>query len=475
MKIDKLINTKVNNNHKINSLKTNSKNVKSNDIFYAIKGSISDGNKYIKDAIKLGAKTIISEEAFNDANNYQEINFIIVEDIRKTLAVHAKVFYQDISKSMTLIGVTGTNGKTTVTTLLYKYFQLLNKKATLIGTNGIYIMNTFYETKNTTPDILELYEILMRSKKNGVNTVFMEVSSHAVKMMRIYGLHFKIALITNLTQDHLDFHKNMDDYRYSKGLFLNSISPDNTVIINKDIEDFRFFYYLSNAKVLTYGINPSNYHLIDYKLTIEGSSFIVSINNKVYQMQTKLLGLFNIYNILSFISIIDQLGLFNEKAIEFINSKINILGRMEVIKNKNRYFVIDFAHTPDGVLNVLDFLGSVKKEGNLIVVAGCGGDRDTSKRRVIGDIISRKCNFAFFTNDNPRTEDPEKIIKDILEGVKSNNYAVILDRKMAIEEAYKRSLNEDIIAILGKGNEQYQIINTEKIKFSDKEIVQNLN
>ncbi|MFA7435573.1 MAG: UDP-N-acetylmuramoyl-L-alanyl-D-glutamate--2,6-diaminopimelate ligase [Bacilli bacterium] len=476
MKINKLINKKLINNHKINSLKTNSKYIKENDVFYAIKGSKFDGNIYIEDAIKAGAKTIISESYFNEKEKYKNINFEVVDDIRKTLAIHAKIFYNDISKRMTLIGITGTNGKTTITTLLYKYFQFLNKKATLVGTNGIYIMNKFYETKNTTPDILEIYEILKKSKESGVNVVFMEVSSHAVKMLRIYGLEFKIALITNLTQDHLDFHKTMEDYRYTKGLFLSSIEANNNAIINKDVEDYKFFSYLTKAKLSTFGINESNYQLINYKLSVEGSSFVVSINKKVYAFKTKLLGLFNIYNLLSFLSIIDIMGLFKkyrDKTIEFIASKINILGRMEVVNNKNRYFVIDFAHTPDGVNNVIDFLNSVKIN-NLYVVIGCGGDRDKSKRKVIGDIVSRKADFVFLTNDNPRTEDQLSIINDILEGVKTNNYVVILNRKMAIEEAYKRSLNGDIIAILGKGNEQYQIINNEKIKFSDKEIVQAL-
>lgn len=474
MRVKKLIKGEVKNNHKVNGLKTNSKLIKGNDIFYAIKGSLYDGSKYVLDAIKLGAKTIITEVNYLDCKAYSDVNFCVVEDVRKALALHAKKYYKNISKSMHLIGITGTNGKTTVTTLLYKYFRFVNKKATLIGTNGIYISNKFYETKNTTPDILEIYNILFESKKNGVNTVFMEVSSHAIKMMRIYGLEFKIALITNLTLDHLDFHKSMEDYRYTKGLFLSSIFEENTVIINKDILDFNFFYYLCKANVKTFGRSFSTYQLIDYKLTIEGSSFIIKIKGQVYKLNTKLLGLFNIYNILAFIGVIDTLGLFNERSIEFINSKINVLGRMEVINIDKRYFVIDFAHTPDGVLNVLEFLNSVKVN-NLYVVCGCGGDRDKSKRKVIGDIISRMADFFIITNDNPRFEDPKDIINDILEGVKTNNCAVIMDRKMAIEEAYKRSLNGDIIAVLGKGNEQYQIIKNQKIKFSDKEVVQSFN
>ena len=473
MRVSKLLKRKVNNNHPINDLKNDSRKVNSNDVFYAIKGSLSNGNEYILMAINNGAKTIVSEENCDLSNQYPNINFILVEDVRKTLALHAKIFYQNISSSMILIGITGTNGKTTVSTLIYKYFQYLNKKATLIGTNGIYIMNRFFSTNNTTPDILEIYQILLESKKNGVNHVIMEVSSHAIKMLRIFGIDFKIALITNLTQDHLDFHKTMEDYRYTKGIFLSRIAEENTVIINKDMEDYQLFNHLTKANVLTYGQSNSNFQFINPIFSIEETKFDLKIANKIYPIKTSLLGLFNVYNLTSFIAIIYQLRLFNNQTIEFINSKINILGRMEVLKISNRYCVIDFAHTPDGVLNVLNFLNYVKIN-KLILVIGCGGERDPGKRKIIGDIAVRLANYVIFTNDNPRGEEPDMIIKDILEGVKTNNYQVILDRKMAIEEAFKLSLNNDIIAILGKGNEQYQIFKDEKIPFNDKIIVQGI-
>ena len=474
MKVNKLINKFIINNHKINSLKTDSRKVVEGDIFYAIKGSDFDGNNYINEAILRGAKTIISEVELKDKSEYSNINYIVVDDVRKELAMNAKVFYKDISRTMDLIGVTGTNGKTTVTTLLYKYLMKLNKKATLIGTNGIYIDNIYYETKNTTPDILDIYEILEMSKESGVSTVFMEVSSHAIKMLRVYGLEFKIGLITNISLDHLDYHRTMDDYKYTKGLFLSHIDKNNIVIINKDMDDFIFFNKLPQAKVSTFGSENCDYKLIDYTLGIEGSSFKINIKGIEYKLETKLLGLFNIFNILAFIAIIDCLKMPLDNINSFINSKINILGRMEVIEYKNRYFVIDFAHTPDGVENVIKYLNQIKKN-NLIVIIGCGGDRDRSKRRVIGDIVSREADYFVLTNDNPRTEDPVLIIEDILEGVKTKNYAVIMDRKIAIEEAYKRSLKDDIIAILGKGNEEYQIINNQKIMFSDKEVVRGLN
>jgi len=473
MRASKLFKKKLNNNHIINDLRIDSRLIEPNDVFFAIKGEIADGSLFIPSAIDNGAKSIVLENEWIYAINYPDINFIIVEDVRKMLAICAKSFYQNLSSNMTLIGITGTNGKTTVSTLLYKYFQFLHKKASMIGSNGIYIMNNFYSTKNTTPDILEIYSILRESKKMGISTIIMEVSSHAVKMMRVFGLEFKIVLITNLTQDHLDFHKTIEDYKYTKGLFLSNVDEKNTILINKDIDDFKFFYLLTKGNTFTYGFNNSNYKFSNYKISLDGSEFDIIIDGKIEHIKTSLLGIFNIYNVISFISIIHQLGMYTSKTAEFLNTKINILGRMEVIKKQNKYAVIDFAHSPDGVENVLNFLNEVKAN-KLYVVIGCGGDRDQGKRKIIGDIVTRLADFVIFTNDNPRSEEPSKIIDDILDGAKKNNYLVILDRRMAIEECFKMTLNNDIIAILGKGNEQYQIINNDKIPFSDKKIVQEI-
>lgn len=474
MRVSKLFKTKLNNNHIVNDLKIDSRLVEENDIFFAIKGTNFNGNQFILSAIKRGAKTICSEYDWDSAKDYPQVNFIITDDVRKSLAQSARIFYNNLTESLNLIGVTGTNGKTTVTTLVYKYFQFLHKKATLIGTNGIYIMNTAYSTINTTPDILEIYKIIRESKKQGINTIIMEVSSHAVKMLRIYGLEFKLVLLTNLTQDHLDFHKTFDDYKYSKGLLLNNVNEKYSVVINKDIDDFKFFNALTKCQTFTYGQRKSHYQISNCLLTIDNSEFDLKINEKVDHIKTKMLGIFNIYNITSFVSIIHLLGLYCDKTLEFLNSKINILGRMEILKTEDKHVVIDFAHTPDGVLKVLQFLNMVKKN-RVYCVIGCGGDRDQTKRPIIGDIVTKNCDFAIFTNDNPRGEDPNQIVEDMITGVENTNFMVILDRRMAIEQVLKMTLKNDIIAILGKGNEQYQIIGNEKLPFSDKKVVQELS
>lgn len=473
MRVSRLFKQKLKNNHQVNDLKIDSREIIENDVFFAIRGERFDGQDFIVSAIAKGAKTIVSDRPWSKSELFSGINFIIVEDVEKTLAETAKIFYQNLSSQFTLIGITGTNGKTTVSTLIYKYFQSLNKKATLIGTNGVYIMNNFYFTENTTPHILEIYRALRESKKAGVTVVIMEVSSHAVKLLRVHGLEFKIVLITNLTRDHLDFHQTMEDYKYTKALFLRSADERSYVIINSEICDFKLFYRLARGRVLTYGENNADYTFEDPKFTIDGTEFFIHTPRGKFQVATNLLGRFNIYNILAFIAVVDVLALFSKKIFEFLSARINILGRMEVLNVAGRYFVIDFAHTPDGVRNVLEFLDKVKKN-KLYVVIGCGGERDKGKRRVIGDITATIADFVIFTNDNPRFEPPEEIIADILEGVKSDNYIVIIDRETAIVEASRRALKGDIIAVLGKGNEQYQIIRDKKIPYNDKNTVRRL-
>lgn len=473
MRAARLFKRKLKNNHHVNDLKTDSREISPGDVFFVIRGERFDGQDFIISAIAKGAQTIVSDRPWPKSDIFPDINFLVVMDVEKTLAEAAKIFYQNLSAQFTLIGITGTNGKTTVSTLIYKYFQFLNKKATLIGTNGIYIMNNFYATENTTPQILEIYRVLRESKKAGVSVIVMEVSSHAVKLLRVYGLEFKVVLITNLTRDHLDFHRTMEDYKYTKALFLHSADASSHVIINLEIDDFRLFYRLARGRVITYGESGADYTFENPEYAITGTSFLLRYPGGELPLETNLLGRFNVYNILAFIAAVSALELFPGKVREFLASRVNILGRMEVLNIDERYFVIDFAHTPDGVCNVLEFLVSVK-ENKLYVVIGCGGDRDRGKRRVIGGIVSEFADFVIFTNDNPRSEPPEAIIADILEGVKSDNYVVILDRETAIAEAFRRALKGDIIAVLGKGNEQHQIIGDEKIPYNDKNAVRRL-
>lgn len=453
-------------NHKINKICVNSKQVEMNDIFIAISGLTVDGNDFISEAIRNGAKTIITEEKCY----YDDVNIVIVENARKELARILKKLYHKIMKKMTIIGVTGTNGKTTTTTLVHRYLQKLDIDALLIGSNGIFYRNIYYEGINTTPDIVIIYQAIYQAYLSGCRYVIMEVSSHAIKQMRVLGIDFYVVLLTNLTLDHLDYHGDFTDYKYTKGLLINSVSEDKYVILNRDCEYYRFFAGLAKARVVSYGSNNSDFLIKDVKLTDNETTFTVSFKNKSLFINTSLMGMFNVYNIVSFIAIITAIKRFNKQAIlAFLKEKIIIPGRMEEVNYKNRKIIVDFAHTPDGIFNVLSFLKTLKRR--IILVVGCGGSRDKTKRRVVGEISVANSDYVIFTSDNPRDEDEEDIIKDIIRDIEKTNYQVITDRKLAIATAINISRENDIIAILGRGNEQYQIVKGEKIPFSDMEVV----
>ena len=468
MKVKKLY-LNINNNHMINKLSIDSKKVALNDIFYALKGENINANDYIEEAIYNGAKTIVYQGNINE--KHKMINYINVINVRKQLARDAKVFYSDISKKIKLIGVTGTNGKTTTTTLLYKYLRYKNIGAALIGTNGIYINDKHYLSNNTTPSIIEIYEVIKKSIKEKINIVIMEVSSHAIKLNKINGLKFHTVLLTNVTQDHLDFHKTFDDYLYTKGMFL--IKDNTNVIINNDIPDFDFLNNISTGNVSTFGKNSNEYKISDVNETVNDTSFMLTINNNIYFINTKMLAEFNVYNIVGMISILDKLKLFDKKVIGFLNNDISIPGRLDTLIDRERKIIIDFAHTPDGVEKILTFLNKVKKM-NIITVIGCGGDRDKEKRPIIGEIVTRLSDFVIFTSDNPRTENPNTIINDITEGCETKNYSVVLERKEAIKVALDIARSGDIVAILGKGNEDYIKINNKIIHFNDLEEVKKI-
>ena len=471
MKASKVLNKDILYNHKVNKLSTNSKNIEENDIFFAIKGSKEDGNNYIEEAVRNGAKTVVTE---NTSTNIKvnNINVIIVKDINKYLAECAKIYYKDISKKIKLIGVTGTNGKTSTATLVYKYLRSINLEASLISTGKIYINDKSYENHNTTPDILTIYNVIKESVNNGCKYVVMEVSSHGVKLNRICGLSFEISAITNITHDHLDFHKSFEDYKFSKMFFL---SKGKFPIINNSYKTFLPYY---NNNCITYGekINDDN---IDYEIKnidekINGVEFDLLYNNKLKHFKTTLLAKFNVYNITLFIAIINALSLYDDKAIDdFFNKKQNIEGRLEVI-NDNPKIIIDFAHTPDAVNKVLSYLNNFKKEGKIITVIGMGGNRDKDKRKDVGKIVCKKSDIAIFTEDNSRNEKVEDIIENIISEVSQDNYLIIYDRLEAIEKALLIANENDIICILGRGSEQYLESNNIKRLFKDKDIVLSL-
>ena len=458
-------------NHPINSLKDDSKSVVNNDVFFAIKGLHVDGKDFIIEAINNGAKTIVYEDEIR--KEFHHINYIKVINIKRVLALFCKIYYNDITKKIKIIGVTGTNGKTTISTLLLDYLSYSGNDCLLIGTNGIYFKDEHYYTSNTTINILHTYDVLKEAIKKGAKYLIMEVSSIGIREARVLYFDFDIVILTNITHDHLDYHKNITDYKFSKAYLLWSVerNPNKAVIINGDDESFTFLSSLIKANTLTYSIkNESEYKATNINKNLYNSEFCVDIRNNRYNIKSSLVGGFNIYNILAVLATVDFLKEDILAFIEFLRIYVSVSGRMNKIFYKNRTIIVDFAHTPSSVSNVLSSLKDFTNH-KITVVIGCGGNRDTSKRSEIAEIALRYANKVIFTTDNPRDEDPMSIINDMIKGLHYGNYEVILDRKDAIIKALDDSYHDEVIAILGKGSERSQIINGIKFPFSDKEVV----
>lgn len=461
------------NNHIINELKDNSKSVKENDVFFAIKGNKDNGINYINDAINNGAKTIVYEdEIIKDTHG---INYIKVENIKRILALFCKFFYKDITRKIKMVGITGTNGKTTVSTMLYDFISYSGIDAVLIGTNGVFFQEEHYHATNTTPSILKTYDIITETVKKGVKYVIMEVSSIGIREARVLYFDFDIIIFTNLTHDHLDYHKNITDYKFSKGLLLWDvpIKKDKVVILNGDDPAFSFLSSLTKGQLLSYGIyNDVNYKAYNIEKNIYTTHFKICIRENIYNVKSSLVGGFNVYNILSLFAAIDFLNFDILSFVDFLKLYVMINGRMNKIHFKNRTVIIDFAHTPTSVINVLQTLKEFSNN-KITVVIGCGGNRDVLKRNQIAKISLNYADKVIFTTDNPRNEEPQKIIDDMVYDLPKNKYEIVIDRKEAIIKVLEESVTDEVIAILGKGCEREQIIKNIRYPFSDKEVVYN--
>lgn len=444
------------------NIKTDSRKVKNGDTFVAIKGLTVDGHDYINDAIKNGATKIICEHG-----NYN-VETIIVNDTKKYLQEYLVNNYKDIINELDIIGITGTNGKTTTSFLVYQILNKLNIKTAYIGTIGFYIENKIIELPNTTPEILDIYTMLLEAKNKKCKVVVMEVSSHALELKRVEGLTFTIEAFTNLTEDHLDFHKTMQNYLKSKLLILNQLKENGKIVINNDDEYAKYFKVHDKYKLI--GFNKSDYQIIKYKSFLTGTKIYFKYKNKRYTAKTNLKGKFNVYNYIIALAIIREYGTSLKDILDISKLIYPPKGRCEIINVKKSLVIVDYAHTPDAVQKIIETFSEGKK-GQIIVIIGCGGNRDPLKRPIMGKIASDKADYVIFTNDNPRTENENKIIKDILKGVEKDNYEVILDRKEAINKGLKLLNKNDILLILGKGHEDYQIIGHEKYHLDDKEIV----
>lgn len=445
------------------NIKIDSRKVEFGDIFVAIKGANADGHDFVDSAIEKGAsKVVIDHDMDVDCDK------IIVPDTVKWLTQEVSTKYSSLINEMNIIGVTGTNGKTTSCYLIYQMLNHLNSKTAYIGTIGYYVPDeVIIELPNTTPNILDLYELLLDARSKNCKNVVMEVSSHALSMQRCEGIKFKVAAFTNLTQDHLDYHITMDNYLEAKKLILNQVSE--TMLINAD-DSYSDKWVFDNKK--TFGFNGFDYKILEYQDTVEGTFIKFVYDNKEYKVNTNLKSDFNVYNYMTALSIINNLGYSIENIINITKDIYPPRGRCEQISVKGGLAIIDYAHTPDAVEKIINAFNKNKK-GKIITVIGCGGDRDPKKRPIMGCIATENSDYVIFTSDNPRTEDPNKILDEIINGVNKDNYEVEPDRKEAIKKALDLISDNDIVLLLGKGHEDYQIIGREKHHLDDKEEVEN--
>lgn len=429
----------------------NSKYVKDGDYFLVCK----DNERYIPSAIKNGAVKIITE-----LDETYDIKTIKVESIND----YIKNFYNDKINDMKLIGITGTNGKTTTCYLIYQMLNYIGVKTAYIGTIGFYTDGLVKELDNTTPSIDILYNLILDAKEKGCEVIVMEASSHALKQERLYGLLFDAVGVTNITQDHLDYHKNMKDYIKSKKKIINLLKNKRVCILNKKDKYYKRF---KNRRNNSYIIGK-DIKIKKVKFSLEDTTIYIK-DKKNVKIKLSLVGNFNVYNYLMAYKIIKELGFDVTKIIKEGSRFVEPLGRMQKIKYKNNVIFIDYAHTPDAVKNVLKTAEKIKNNG-IITIIGCGGDRDKGKRPIMAKVACKNSSYVIFTNDNPRSEDEKEIMKDILKGAKGK-YEVIYDRFEAIKRGIDLLGENMILMILGKGHEDYQIIKNEKIHFSDLESV----
>ena len=454
----------------ITSIHYNSTKCIANSIFVAIEGNNVDGNKYIPDAINNGAKVIITSKT--NLNYINGITYILVGDTRLTLAILSHFFYNEPAKKLICIGITGTNGKTTTAELVKSILKTAGKKVGLIGTTGIFYDNKMINATHTTPESLELAKVLREMVDKEIEYLVMEVSSHSLVQQRVAEISFKIAAFTNLTHEHLDFHNTIEGYAEAKKILFDSLDENSIAILNGDVDWNKYMIKDSKSIIKIVGEKCEN---ADYKISninIEKTSSQFHINN--IPIKTNLTAYFNIQNAALSYAICNELGIEEKYIIKGLFDSMGAAGRLQSVNVRSGCTAfIDYAHTPDALEKVLISCKELLKDGRLICIFGCGGDRDKTKRPVMGKIAEKFADVVIVTDDNPRTENSKAIIDDILEGIEDkNNVKVISNRSEAIQYAINISTKNDIIIVAGKGHEDYQIIGKEKYYFSDlKELI----
>ncbi len=441
---------------------TDSRKVKPGQTFVAINGYTVDGHNYIDSAIKNGATSIIAEKEVEAS-----VPVTVTENSAKYFQEKLVNEYSKDFKRLKLVGITGTNGKTTSAYLTYQMLNKFGKKAAYMGTLGFMCGDYYEELPNTSPEILTIYKLLEFSLEKKCEYVIMEISSHALDLKRIEGLSFEVCAFTNLTEDHLDYHKTMENYLNCKLKILDYLKNTSVMLVNKDDEaSKKFIERFSNTK--TFGIGNADYNIEKFDIHPDYTNIRFKVENNIYQATTNLTSKFNIYNYMTMFAIVHELGFAADEIVKFTKELKQPKGRCETYKVKDGFAVVDYAHTPDAVLKVVTAYKELAK-ARVITLVGCGGDRDPMKRPIMGNIASDYSDYVIFTNDNPRTENPENIMKDILAGVKKDNYEVCLDRREAIKRALDMIKKDDIVLLLGKGHEDYQILGHTKVHLDDSE------
>jgi UDP-N-acetylmuramoyl-L-alanyl-D-glutamate--2,6-diaminopimelate ligase len=458
----------------IDKMDFDSRKIEKNDVFIAIRGSISDGHDYIEKAIQQGAVAIVCD-TFPE-NITKGITYVQVKDTNSALAFMAANYFGNPSEKLKLVGITGTNGKTTIASLLYQLFKKAGFKVGLLSTVKILVDEKEYKATHTTPDSITINHYLKEMVENGVEYCFMEVSSHGIHQKRTEALHFVGGIFTNLSHDHLDYHPTFAEYRDVKKSFFDNLPKSAFALVNIDDKNGQVMLQNTAAKKLTYALKS----YADYKAQIlenQLSGLLLKINGN--EVWVKLIGTFNAYNLLAIYGTAVQLGMESLEVLRLLSDLESVSGRFQfIVSASNITAIVDYAHTPDALENVLKTINDIRtKNEQLITVVGCGGNRDKTKRPIMAGIASELSDKAIFTSDNPRNEDPETIISEMEQGVAPQNYKktlTITDRKQAIKTACQLAQPNDIILIAGKGHETYQEINGIRHDFDDMKIVKEI-
>jgi UDP-N-acetylmuramoyl-L-alanyl-D-glutamate--2,6-diaminopimelate ligase len=453
----------------VRGLSLDSRTIKKDYLFFAVKGELQDGHDFIDQAIVNGATSIVLE---NDEyiQDLLTVSYVVISNLKDELGDIASRFYHSPTKKMSVIGVTGTNGKTSITHYISQLYTLLGSTAGVIGTLGIEFGNKHIDSNNTTPDAVTLQHSFSLMLEAGTKSVAMEVSSHALNQQRCNGISFDTAIISNITHDHLDYHGSFDAYLGAKKSLFTKKELRVAIINFDDANADKFIDAVGlSVKVITYSLENSkaNLFLSEIQQDTQGYSAKLHYSDFIYPIEIPLMGIFNIYNVLAALIALVEQNYAVESVIGAVKNIKPVQGRMELVANQQKIIaVVDYAHTPDALKNVLSNLRQ-QISGRLIVVFGCGGDRDKFKRPIMASIASEYADYVFITSDNPRSESPNAIIADIVSGIVGDNYQIVIDRDKAILAAVNIAAENDCVLVAGKGHEKFQIIGSEKLPFDD--------